>query len=77
MLSLDGLESQINSANSSLVVQLKISEASEKTFIYLLNHTSDSSNKVVIWSFIYLPVIRYHVFQSKFNVLYNGIYEIF
>ena len=30
LLSLDGLESRINSPNSSLVAQLKISEASEK-----------------------------------------------
>ena len=32
LLSLDGLESQINSANSSLVAPLNISEASEKTW---------------------------------------------
>ena len=31
LLTLDGLECHINSANSSLVAQLKISEASEKT----------------------------------------------
>ena len=31
LLSLDGLKSHINSSNSSLVAQLKISEASEKT----------------------------------------------
>ena len=31
LLSLDGFESHINSANNSLVAQLKISEASEKT----------------------------------------------
>ena len=32
MLSMDGLESQINPTNSSLVAQLKISEASDKTW---------------------------------------------